>query len=127
MDFLRDFGSQHLVLYGAAALLLTVYILQKANTALRGPASHVPGPWYTNWTDFVLKYHWLRGERAAWVDALHKRYGPIVRLRPSEVDVADPTAVKEIHRISTPFRKTDYYTRLTGQKIPALFVPALLL
>lgn len=40
-----------------------------------GPLSHLPGPWYTNWTDLVLTYHWLKGRRAPYVHRLHLIYG----------------------------------------------------
>ena len=57
-----------------------------------------------------------------WVDALHQKYGPIVRVRPNEVSVADLQAARDIHRIGTPFLKTDFYKRLTGnQPLPRTF------
>ena len=56
-----------------------------------------------------------------WVDSLHQKYGPVVRVRPSEVAIADLQATKEIHRVSTPFRKTDFYPRFTGAKLDNVF------
>ena len=51
-----------------------------------------------------------------WVDSLHQRYGPIVRVRPNEVAIADLQAARDIHRIGTQFLKTDFYNRLTGNQ-----------
>ena len=41
--------------------------------------------------------------------ALHRRYGPLVRIAPNEISVADPEAVKVIYGIKSGFTKTDFY------------------
>ncbi|KAH8163969.1 hypothetical protein CIB48_g4253 [Xylaria polymorpha] len=69
----------------------------------------VPGPWYTNWTNIVLKINVLKGIGPIYVDELHKKYGPVVRVGPDEVDVTDLATVKIIHRVKADFVKTDFY------------------
>ncbi|PLB40662.1 cytochrome P450 [Aspergillus candidus] len=85
------------------------------------PLSPIPGPWFTKWTDIVLKSHWLRGNRMKYVHDLHRQYGPVVRVGPGEVDVADLAAVKEVHRIGTSFLKSSWYRDLTRHDIENLF------
>ncbi|KAJ4294347.1 hypothetical protein N0V90_008037 [Kalmusia sp. IMI 367209] len=40
----------------------------------------------------------------------HEKYGPIIRIAPNEVAVADPTAVSKIYPLQKPNQKTDWYT-----------------
>jgi cytochrome P450 len=44
-----------------------------------------------------------------YVHDLHAKYGPVVRLSPEEIDIADPAAFKEIHRIGGGFLKSKWY------------------
>jgi cytochrome P450 len=81
----------------------------------------VPGPLLSRWSKLPLKYHTLAADRMHWVQALHEKYGstpqcspgliaewkvgPIVRIAPKEVAVADIKACKDIHKIGTKFTK----------------------
>jgi cytochrome P450 len=47
-----------------------------------------------------------------YIDSLHKKYGPIVRLSPHELGVSDLTSFKEIHKIGTKYLKADWYRQL---------------
>lgn len=49
-----------------------------------------------------------------YIDDLHKKYGPIVRLSPYEVGVADVNGFKEIHKIGTKYLKSQWYQRLAN-------------
>ncbi|KIM95804.1 hypothetical protein OIDMADRAFT_45105 [Oidiodendron maius Zn] len=76
--------------------------------------SSLPGPWISQYTDLVLKYHWVTGNRAHYVHRLHQKYGPIVRVAPTEVDFSDVSAAKEIHRVGSGFVKSDFYQKQTN-------------
>jgi cytochrome P450 len=78
------------------------------------PTRHIPGPWYTRITHLRLKRAVVTGRRVFYIDALHKKYGPIVRLSPREVAVADLDAFKEIHKIGTKYLKSNWYERLAN-------------
>lgn len=56
----------------------------------------------------------ITGQRMFHIDALHKQYGPIVRLSPTEVGVADLDAFKEIHKIGTKYMESDWCLRLAN-------------
>ena len=78
------------------------------------PTRHLPGPWYTRFTHLRLKQAVVTGQRIFYIDSLHKQYGPIVRLSPTEVGVADLDAFKEIHKIGTKYMKSEWYLRLAN-------------
>lgn len=70
----------------------------------------VPGPWYTNVTSLVLKYHEFSGSRRAWIHGLHQRYGPVVRLAPNECSFANFEGMKEIYQSGgSGYDKTEFY------------------
>ncbi|KAJ2898188.1 cytochrome P450 monooxygenase [Zalerion maritima] len=73
------------------------------------PIRTVPGPWYAKLTQLWLKKHTLAGRRMHYVHSLHEKYGPVVRISPSEIDVSDPAAFKIIHRINSGFLKSPWY------------------
>lgn len=66
---------------------------------LISPLRSIPGPWYTSFTQLVLKYHFLTGTRMYYIDALHAKYGPVVRIAPFEVGISSPDAAQAIHRV----------------------------
>jgi len=47
--------------------------------------------------------------------------GPVVRVAPTEVDISDIAAVKEIHRVGGPFMKAAWYRNLNSGKVLNLF------
>lgn len=44
------------------------------------PLAKIPGPWYSKYTDVVLKRLWLGGSKTQYVHALHEKYGKSVPL-----------------------------------------------
>nr|XP_036577843.1 cytochrome p450 [Colletotrichum truncatum]KAF6784938.1 cytochrome p450 [Colletotrichum truncatum] len=90
--------------------LLTAYIVY---SVINSPIRHIPGPWHTLITHYPLKYYVLTGQRMYYVHALHARYGPVVRISPSEVAVCDPDGYAAIHRIGGGFLKSAWYEEST--------------
>ncbi|KAI0121149.1 cytochrome P450, partial [Xylariales sp. AK1849] len=89
---------------------------------LRSPLASLPGPWHSRFTRLPLKYHILAGQRMYYQHRLHEKYGPIVRIGPEEVAVADLEAFSQIHRIGSGFNKAPWYDStvigLPGQDRP---------
>ncbi|KAK7419949.1 hypothetical protein QQZ08_010652 [Neonectria magnoliae] len=81
----------------------------------------IPGPWYNRLTNLVLTFHTLRGRRIFYVDGLHKKYGPVVRISYSEVDVADVKGFKTIHKIGNGFLKHKWYKDFTKSPVEDVF------
>lgn len=46
-----------------------------------------------------------------YVHQLHQIYGPVVRIGPNEVDVADIQGYRDIHRIGNRIQKSQWYPR----------------
>ncbi|KAK3951435.1 cytochrome P450 [Pseudoneurospora amorphoporcata] len=92
------------------AILLVPSIYQ----GLTCPLGHIPGPWYTRFTDWVLTYKWAVGQRSFYVHELHKKYGPVVRITPDEVDICDVAAKQIIYTTKEKFVKSPWYQGLVG-------------
>lgn len=73
----------------------------------------MPGPLLSRFTTLHLKVITLLGRRVHYIHDLHGNYGPVVRISPHEVSVAHPPAAKQIHKVSAPFPKTEWYTSFT--------------
>lgn len=78
----------------------------EAYTVVASPLSRVPRPTWTKWIDLPLKYPILTGERVRYVHSLHEAYGPIVRISPNEVSLADTAAAKTIYKMGSHFHRT---------------------
>ena len=61
----------------------------------------------------MLRFYTLSGRRIFYVDDLHKSYGDVVRIGPSEVAIADLAGVPQIHKTGSGFLKSNFYAKLT--------------
>ncbi|KAF2804136.1 cytochrome P450 monooxygenase-like protein [Mytilinidion resinicola] len=82
---------------------------------------HLPGPWYTHFTHLRLKRAVVTGQRIFYIDALHKAHGPVVRISPTEVAIADLEAFKEIHRVGSHYLKSAWYGKLANFLVLGVF------
>ncbi|KAL4984893.1 cytochrome P450 [Aspergillus falconensis] len=115
LSFLVGNWPSVLVLLGFA------YFLTIARRVRRDPLSSLPGPRLTKWTDLLLKYYTVTGQRPRYVHALHQKYGPVVRISPSIVDISDIPACRDIHRIASPFLKAPFYKMLVRKDGESIF------
>uniref|UniRef100_A0A093UX15 Putative sterigmatocystin biosynthesis P450 monooxygenase n=1 Tax=Talaromyces marneffei PM1 TaxID=1077442 RepID=A0A093UX15_TALMA len=92
-----------------AAIVFAIYlfhkIIQRFRIAYFSPLCCIPGPWHARITGVVLKFHILNGNRVNYVQSLHEKYGPYVRVAPKEVVTCDSAATKEMHAVGTNWRK----------------------
>ncbi|KAL6856700.1 cytochrome P450 [Trichoderma novae-zelandiae] len=105
----RDLVSPSYV-FGAVVIVGFLYLLRYY---IQDPLKTVPGPWHTKWTSLVIKYHWLKGNRARYQHNLHLKYGPLVRLAPNEVSTTSIESVKRIYNARETYRKTPWYKDLS--------------
>lgn len=85
------------------------------------PLNQVPGPWYARYTHYVLKLNVLCARRMYYIEELHKKYGPFVRVAPNEVAVNDLKAFRQIHSMGSGFLKDPWYQSLSLQPEPGIF------
>lgn len=69
------------------------------------PLSKYPGPFLASITRWWMVREIFSGAHEKHIRALHKKYGPIVRIAPNEVAIADPNAVKVIYSTGGGFTK----------------------
>ena len=74
----------------------------------------VPGPFLSGFTElWKFRVH----ERGNWHEtcaSLHKKYGPIVRIGPSEVLISDPEAIRVVYALRSGFVKSQFYSVFNG-------------
>ncbi|KAF4986348.1 hypothetical protein FGRMN_10875 [Fusarium graminum] len=63
----------------------------------------------------------ITGRRTFFVHGLHQKYGPVVRVSPSEVSIIDAEACRTIHKAGSGFPKSPYYARFIDKPVPTLF------
>ncbi|CVK87181.1 related to cytochrome P450 CYP3/CYP5/CYP6/CYP9 subfamilies [Fusarium proliferatum] len=112
--------ARPLLVLAAAALLIFPILYFLYLTVYRlflSPISQFPGPklaawtyWYEFWYDVVAE-----PEYTFKIGRLHKQYGPIVRINPDEIHIADPDFYNTIYAGSGRKRdKWDWITRSFG-------------
>ncbi len=79
--------------------------------AFISPMSKIPGPWHSLLTNAWLVYQEFTSMRRSYIHELHQRYGPVVRLGPSQVSFITREAIKEIYTSEgSGYDKTEFYT-----------------
>lgn len=79
--------------YIVPILVVAIYLFRRLTSPLRS----LPGPTISILTSLWLKYQEFTSNRREYIHALHKQYGSVVRLGPSEVSFASLEAMKEIY------------------------------
>jgi hypothetical protein len=71
--------------------------------------SNIPGPPLARVTKFWLVWQVRKGKSHILMPALHKRYGPIVRITPDQVLVCSEDAIRQAYGAGTKFTKGSWY------------------
>ncbi|KAL3466018.1 cytochrome P450 [Aspergillus heterothallicus] len=75
------------------------------------PLSKVPGPKLAACTSLWLAYHTYIGDECTVIFELHKKYGPVLRVAPNDVDIASGDAIEPIYLTRGGFPKTQVYSK----------------
>ncbi|EXJ86287.1 hypothetical protein A1O1_06657 [Capronia coronata CBS 617.96] len=75
-----------------AAVLQVIVVIKR----LFSPLSRVPGPFITKISYVPIFAYDQRSKRTAWIRRLHDKYGPVVRVSPTEISVASATGIRDI-------------------------------
>ncbi|KAI1473716.1 cytochrome P450 [Daldinia eschscholtzii] len=78
------------------------------------PLAKIPGPKIAALTTWYNAYHDMirRGQYVWVVEEMHRKYGPIVRIRPDVVHINDPTFIEKLYSQSPKQRRERYWTFL---------------
>ncbi|KAL4778870.1 cytochrome P450 [Aspergillus varians] len=100
--------------YAAPGTVLAAYILATGIYRLcLSPIAHFPGPRLAALT-VMYEFYWdtiCNGQFTFHIGDLHKKYGPIVRISPTELHVNDPDYYEVLYSHSSPRNKYAYYQR----------------
>jgi hypothetical protein len=69
----------------------------------------IPGPLLAKFSDAWLAFRAAQGKRSEHVHELHKKYGPVVRLAPDHVSIADSDALQVVYGHGTGTLKSNFY------------------
>ncbi|EIW78240.1 cytochrome P450 monooxygenase [Coniophora puteana RWD-64-598 SS2] len=69
----------------------------------------IPGPFLAKFSNAWLGWVSAHGHRSEIVHELHKKYGPVVRIAPNHVSVADPEALQVVYAHGNGSLKSDFY------------------
>jgi hypothetical protein len=75
------------------------------------PLSRTPGPKIAACTSLWLAYHTYIGDECTVVFDLHRKYGPVLRVAPNDVDIADAGAIDAIYIARGGFPKARAYSK----------------
>ncbi|KAL4925323.1 cytochrome P450 [Aspergillus undulatus] len=100
--------------YAAAGAAVSAYLVSIVIYRLYlSPIAHFPGPKLAALT-VMYEFYWeavRNGQFTFHIGELHKRYGPIVRISPTELHVNDPDYYEVIYSHNSVRNKYPYYQR----------------
>lgn len=107
---------------GLAATSTAIFLISIAVYRLYfHPLAHVPGPFLAKLSSLWLSSKTYAGVEASTLQRLHLIYGPIMRIAPNEVDIADGTALQTIYVEKGGFLKAPYYSNFDIDGHPTVF------
>ncbi|OCH93014.1 cytochrome P450 monooxygenase pc-bph [Obba rivulosa] len=80
-----------------------------------------PGPFLAKFTDLWLAYKVWEGNRSPDIHALHKKYGPFMRIGPNHISMVSPGAISTIYSHTEPLQKSAFYDGLATFSVPDIF------
>jgi cytochrome P450 len=93
----------------AATLVAAFLFYQLCRSLFFSPLARIPGPKSFAITRWRLAYEDYRGTRTRKIFELHKRYGPVVRVGPTEVSFNSTSALRAIYGAGSGFERTSFY------------------
>ena len=94
------------------SLFLLLFSTQYVYKFYFHPLRHIPGPQLTKYTSLWLYYHAFIGDQCTVTHKLHRKYGPVVRIGPNEIDISKGEALGPLYIDSGGFEKSSYYSNL---------------
>lgn len=85
------------------------------------PLSHVPGPFICRLTSLWVWIHSCLGDECRQIDALHAKYGPVVRIAPNEVVFSEGEALVPIYSERGGFLKSPAYANFDFEGHQTIF------
>ncbi|KAI0114132.1 benzoate 4-monooxygenase cytochrome P450 [Nemania sp. FL0031] len=97
------------------ALCACLVTVQALYTRYRGGLNAVPGPFFASicniWKVSAVYYNDMPRRNIA----VHRKYGPVVRIGPNTVSFSSPEALQIIHGSRQAYPKSDFYTQTSAR------------
>ena len=85
------------------------------------PLSHVPGPVGCKLSWYYLAYFDVRLKRNDQIAEWHKKYGPVICIRPREVSLSSSVLMREIYGTKGKYTKSNFFDHFMAYGARALF------
>ncbi|KAL4884953.1 cytochrome P450 [Aspergillus karnatakaensis] len=108
-------------LFQTIACIILVLFTVNLYRALTDPLFDIPGPFLARFTRLWLAREYSSGGYQRTNIALHKQYGPIVRIAPNQYSIDSPTAIKTLYGHGSSLHKGDWYIPWGHPEWPNLF------
>lgn len=87
------------------SIIVTIVLASLVKTRYRAGLRHIPGPLVASFSNgWKLQAVWKRNMHRENI-RVHEDYGPIVRIGPNHVSLADPKSMRLIYGVQNVFRK----------------------
>lgn len=116
---LLNLSSASPILLTSTAIILLVSAL--IHRAFFSHLSRVPGPFICRFTSLWIWYQSYVGHEARVITSLHEKYGPVVRIGPTECVISDGAALNAIYNERGGFRKADCYANFDFEGHATIF------
>ncbi|KAI0429150.1 cytochrome P450 [Xylaria sp. FL1042] len=100
----------------AAAVVAIISYYAYAYFVTYNHIRNVPAPFPAQLSNWWLLYACRRGKRYLIVDEVHKKLGPVVRIQPNHVSIADDEAIPIIYGHGNGFLKSEFYDAFVSIK-----------
>ncbi|KAI1357359.1 cytochrome P450 [Xylaria arbuscula] len=100
----------------AAALVAIVAYYIYPYLVTYGHFRGIPAPFPAQFTNWWLLYACRRGKRYLIVDEVHRKLGPVVRIQPNHISIADDEAIPIIYGHGNGFLKSEFYDAFVSIK-----------
>ncbi|KAA8893336.1 cytochrome P450 [Sphaerosporella brunnea] len=90
-------------------LFFTIAVLHLLRNRFLTGLNRIPGPAIAAWSALWRLYDVSKGDAHNTAIALHRKYGPLVRIGPKHVSVGDPAEIQNIYGLKKGFTKTAFY------------------
>ncbi|KAI1252417.1 hypothetical protein MGN70_006992 [Eutypa lata] len=106
-----DFGRSSGLWVWLPGLLVVGWLCRCLFRLYIHPLAGVPGPRLAACTSLWLAWHTYVGDECTVIFRLHEQYGPVLRVAPNDIDIADGDAVEPIYIEKGGFQKTEAYSK----------------
>lgn len=119
----------NILLLSVSAIVLS-FLYQIIYYRFFHPLRHFPGPFWASCTRLWIAWHNILGDECALELALHKKYGPVLRITPTLLLVSDATKLPEVynrqanksnHYITGSFGETESLFNMREHRVHAHF------